>query len=116
MDITKETLAAEVTGEHTLVRFLTTSIRETTDVQKVCKELDEVLKGFSPSLVVLNFSRVNMVCSSFLGKLIALAAELKEQKAKVRACCLKEDILHAFKMLRLTKFIKVYATEEKALR
>lgn len=116
MKQSKETFVAEVTTHYVVVHLKASSIRETSDAQKIISELDELLAGFKADRVVMNFRRVNMVCSSFLGKLIALDRSLKERGISLRVCNLTPDVERAFKLLKLHKLLKLYPTQEKALK
>jgi len=115
MKYPKTLIVADVCTDYIVIYFNTPSIREIADVQKVASEMDEVLAGFRAPLVVLNFSRVNMLSSSFLGKLIGLRTRLKADDVELRVCCMPSDVLTAFKLLNLHKLIKVYPSLEKAL-
>lgn len=116
MKQSKDTFVAEVTTHYAVIHLKASSIRETSDAQKIMSELDELLVGFKADLVVVNFRRVNMVCSSFLGKLIALDRSLKERGIALRVCSLNPDVERAFKLLKLHKLLKICPTQEKALK
>ena len=116
MKYAKDMIVADVCSEHAVVYLLSSSIREMGDVQKVTSEIDAVVDGFDIKLLVINFSKVHMLSSSFLGKLIGLSSRLKERNIAFRVCCLTREVRIAFKLLNLHKLLKVYPTEEKALR
>ena len=116
MKIAKTYIVADVCTEHVVIHFVMGHIREQVEVERVMDEISEVANGFDFKVLVLNFSRIRMLSSSFLGKLIGLRAELNERQIAVRACCMDPDVLAGFRMLNLHKLIKVFPSEEKAVR
>jgi anti-anti-sigma factor len=84
-------------------------------VDKALQEIQEIADQHQPRLLVINFTRVLHLSSSFLGKLVALHKRLSAKGGKLRLCCMSPDAENAYKIVSLHKLIPLYATEEAAL-
>jgi len=115
MKIKKTYTVAEITMNQAIIRFVPTHIRELSDAQKTSDEIEELAYNYDISLLVINFSRLKQMTSSFLGKLITLNKSLKQAGIELRLCCMTRQVEQAYKICKLQNVIPLYRTEEKAL-
>ena len=115
MKTQKTKILADVTGEHAVVYFLGTTVRDMGDVQKIMDEIEDVAYNSKITLLVVNFSRVTQLTSAFLGRLITLNKSLKQAGVTLRLCSMMPQVEEAFKICKFQKLIPLFPTEEKAL-
>ena len=115
MKLSKKYIVADVTAEHVLISFAITHIRETVEAQDVMDEIDEAVTGFDFNVLVLNFTRIRMLSSSFLGKLIGLRGRLRDRGIEIRVFGMNPDVRAGFKMLNLHRLIRLCETQEQAV-
>ena len=116
MKIQKTKIFADIAGEQMIVRFLSPSMREMSDAQKVIEELSDIVYNYEVKLVVINFAKLKQMTSAFLSKLITLNKTLAQSSIKLRLCCMAPAVEQAFKICKLEKIIPLYKTEEEALQ
>ena len=115
MKVVKTKIFADVTQETAVVHFTATNVRELSDVQKIISEIEELAYNRKLSLVVVNFSRLRQMTSSFLSKLITLNKSLTQIDVKLHLCCMNPEVERAFRICKLQKVIPLFKTEKKAL-
>jgi len=115
MKIPKEMIIADWEADHVVIHFRGTHVRELADVEKIMAEILETVENRALRCVVLNFSRVRMLTSSFLGKLVMLHKKLKESNIELRACCAEKPVFEGFRICKLQKLIPISKTEQDAL-
>ena len=115
MKVAKDMIIADVVKDHVVIHFITTHIRELADVERVVNEIQQVIDEYEFRVLVLNFSRLKMLTSSFLGKLVMLHKHLKRQKVELRACSMAEAVYQGFKICKLQKLIPVFSNEAEAV-
>ena len=115
MKIQKSLFVADVTAGQVIVYFLCTNVSDVGDVQRIVYEIEEIATNFEVKLVVINFSRLQQMTSTLLGKLIALNRSLSEAGSKLRLCCMSASVERAYKICKLQKIVPLYKTEKKAL-
>ena len=64
---------------------------------------------------MLNFSNLQHMSSAVIGKLIALHKLVAEGRGKLKFCCIDENVLQIFRLMKLDKLINIHDTEEDAL-
>ena len=111
----KTMIIADVGPDHAVIHFAKSVIQETADDQKAIEEIDAVIAGFDLRRIVLSFAGMEMLSSSFLGKMIALRQRLEDQGVDLRVCDMAQHVGAAFRMLNLHKLIEVYPTVKDAL-
>ena len=115
MKLSKNYIVAEVSSTCVVISFAITHIRETLEAERVMDEIDEIVTGFDFEVLVLNFTRIRMLSSSFLGKLIGLRSRLRGRGIELRAFGMSPDVRSGFKMLNLHRLIRLCETEEQAV-
>ncbi len=85
--------------------------------EEVVQRLSEELAALAATgrKVILNFSKVEYLSSSVLGKLINFQRRLKEHGGELRLCCIHPSIYEIFEITRLNTLFDIYRTEEEAL-
>lgn len=78
------------------------------------KFFDENLEN-EVNLFMLNFSGVNFVNSSALGRIILDVKRVSEIGGKIAIYELQKDILELFKITHLNKKVNIFSTENEAL-
>ena len=121
MKIVRNTVVADVTARQMVIYFINAYLREPGDVERAVAEIEGLLdpegtEQYAIEIVVLNFARVKMVSSSFLGKLITLNRRCKKTGRRLRACCMRPDVFEGFRLLKLHKIIPVYKTVDDAVK
>ncbi len=74
------------------------------------ENLDKNIKKF-----LIDFSGVNFINSSALGRIILDVKRINEAGGKLAICELQHDILELFKITHLNKKVNIFSTEEEAL-
>lgn len=76
-------------------------------IQTVEREIDEAIDGSEATRVVLDFSKVQFMSSSMLGKLVKTQKKVTGYKAKMKLASVAPDIQEVFKITRLDKLFSV---------
>ena len=112
MDMTL--VRAEISNEYVGVHFLVQHVQNANQVAKLVQEIVELAGKFTTKRVVINFSGLQHLTSAFLAKLVSLNKTLGEMGVELRLCGMNKEIESAFRLCKLHKLIKVFATEEEA--
>jgi anti-sigma B factor antagonist len=65
--------------------------------------------------LVLDFTQVDFVDSSFLGLLIIVLKRANADGGDVRICCLRPQLVSIFTLMRLDKLFRVFETRAEAI-
>lgn len=87
---------------------------EETRIEQVEKELADAIDASTEKRIVLDFSKVQFMSSSMLGKLVKVNKQCKSFKIKLKLCSVSPDILEVFKITRLDKLFDIEADAEAA--
>ena len=68
----------------------------------------------SNKYIIVDFSNVIYVDSSFLGALVSSLKLAIAHQAEIVVCCLNKDILNLFQLIRLDKAFKIYGNPGEA--
>ncbi|MEN0110290.1 MAG: STAS domain-containing protein [Planctomycetota bacterium] len=83
-------------------------------IQAVEKELDAAIDATTENGIVLDFSKVEFMSSSMLGKLVKTHKKCKGFKVKLKLCGVSADILEVFKITRLDKVFDIEKDADSA--
>ncbi len=83
-------------------------------IQQVEQEVLQAVDASTESRIVLDFSKVQFMASSMLGKLVAVHKKIKSFKAKLKLANLTPEILEVFKITRLDKVFDIEKDTEAA--
>jgi anti-anti-sigma factor len=109
-------LKAERKGEVTVVRFTCDAILDEVMIQHIGEQLYRLAEQLEPPHVILDCSRVKIVSSSMLAKLIGMQRRTKAAKGRLALCSVHDDLLHVLKETRLTELLSIYRDEQEALQ
>lgn len=87
---------------------------EESRIQAVDKELIEAVDASDEPRIVLDFSKVQFMSSSMLGKLVKLQKHCKSYKVKLKLASVSTEILEVFKITRLDKLFDIEKDVEAA--
>jgi anti-sigma B factor antagonist len=96
-----------------IANFNSNRIVEEETVQELGRELASI--GQTGRKVILNFSKVDFLSSSVLGKLITFQKKLKANGGALRLCCIKPQIYEIFEITRLNTLFEIFPDEASAL-
>lgn len=116
MILQKTRIKADITSEQAIINFLSSYVRDQTDVLKIEREILSVAENYNLRLMVLDFSALQHMTSAFLAKLITLNKELRALDVTLRVCGMSSEVEQAFRLCRLEKIIPMFATEEEAVK
>ncbi len=77
------------------------------------KFFDEHLEKDTKKFLI-NFSGVNFINSSALGRIILDVKRINEANGKLAICELQHDILELFKITHLNKKVNIFSSEDEA--
>jgi len=83
-------------------------------IQKVEQDALEAIDGSDETRVVMDFSKVQFMSSSMLGKLVAIHKKVKGYKAKLKLASVSPEIQEVFKITRLDKLFDIEKDAEAA--
>ncbi len=78
-------------------------------------ELNSMLNSAKEDKMLMNFRNVKFMGSAMIGKIIQLSKKCKESGMDLRFCDMNENLLEVFELMKLTKVLSIYPTEESAL-
>ncbi len=97
-----------------MVSFQTPAILDSVEVDKIGRQLYELVDGQAHRKILLDFRQVRQLSSQMLGTLIQLNKKSKAIKGKVVLCGLGPEVLKVLKTSRLDKLLHIAADEEQA--
>ena len=99
-----------------VVSFKLAKLVDDAVVGQVAEEFQKLrLEAGVDRKLLLNFHRVAFMGSTMISQIVLLSQLCKENEIDLRLCCISPDILEVFKLTKLTKRLKIYETETKAL-
>lgn len=69
----------------------------------------------NPSMVVLDFARVNFINSTGVALIVGVLAKARTDERRVRVCGLSDHDLEIFTITRLTDFVEIFPDQASAL-
>jgi anti-sigma B factor antagonist len=83
-------------------------------IQQLDQELDAAIDASSETRVILDFSKVQFMSSSALGKLVKAQKKVTGYKAKLKLAAVSPEIAEVFKITRLDKLFDLEKDVESA--
>lgn len=105
---------AEV-GDVSVVRLLDPKILDEAIIHELGQELTKLVEEEKRTKLVLNFSAVQFLSSSALGKLINLDKKVKSHSGKLKLSNIGQNIYEVFAITRLNKLFDIKDDEAAAL-
>lgn len=101
-------------GVH-VVQFLDRKILDESNIIEIANQLFDLVDKNKGIKLLLNFSNVQYLSSTVLGKLITLNTRVSEDRGKLVLCCIRPQILEVFKITKLTKLFDIVEDEATGL-
>jgi anti-sigma B factor antagonist len=98
-----------------VVHFLDRKILDESNIVEIANELFDLVDKNKGIHLCLNFSNVQYLSSTVLGKLITLNTRVNEDDGKLVLCAIRPQILEVFKITKLTKLFDIVDDEMTAL-
>ncbi len=102
------------TGRVLVVDFRTNSILDTLTVESIGESLYALVRSDRRRPIVLDFDNVHFVSSPALSMLLTLRRKADSLGIPVALCRVRPDVLRLFRITRLDKLFRVFATDSDA--
>jgi anti-sigma B factor antagonist len=110
-----EFLETTETGDAVIAMLLEEQLIDEILVQKVASQIHELLQDGGPQHLILDLSRVWIVCSSMLSKLITLNKKVQSAGGTLRLCGVSPRLYEVFAITKLNKLFAIYDSRQQAL-
>ncbi|WP_040352913.1 STAS domain-containing protein [Blastopirellula marina] len=97
---------SEVSGV-TVVQFIDRKILDDSQIQEIGQEFTALVEQDQKKNILLNFSHVEFLSSSALGKLINLEKQVKAHSGKLRMSNIRPEIMEVFAITKLNKLFDI---------
>ncbi|MGY8771338.1 MAG: STAS domain-containing protein [Pirellulales bacterium] len=94
-------------GNVTVVEFVDRKILDDAQIQEIGQEFADLVNAEGRSNMLLNFSSVEFLSSSALGKLINLNKQVKQAGGKLRMSNIRPEIMEVFAITKLNKLFDI---------
>lgn len=105
--------------EHTnlaeIIKIKESKVYDEIMVNIVSDEINQALDSNDKKFIILDFSKVKYLSSSFLGKIISINKKVKAKEGKLFLAGLNVDIMEVFQITKLEKFFNFQSSVESAL-
>ncbi len=112
---TQPQLKVDQASEVTVVRLPPRPLRDIQEIERLGKELYQLIEDHRPMKVVLDFAPVEFLSSAAFGKLISLNRRAQAYGGTLRLCNLSSSILQVFRVCRLDRVFDIRSDETDAL-
>jgi anti-sigma B factor antagonist len=106
----------EVDGVAVITFQESASMIEGDKVDGVARELFALLDEKKYKKVLLNLYNAGYMSSAMLAQLVRLKSKMKDQKGKLRLCCLRPPVMDAFKVAQFDRLFEIFPDEPGALK
>lgn len=108
-------LSVNEVGDVTVVRFRDQKIIDNLNIQELGRELARLVEVDKREKLLLNFSTVEFLSSSALGKLITLDKKVKAAGGVLKLCRIQPEIYEVFAITKLNRLFDIMEDEADAL-
>ncbi len=109
-------LTMEQVGDVGVARFNCRSLLDEGQVQGVGDQLYALVKDSGLNKFVLDFSRVEALTSTLVGKLFGLHRRLRQGGGKLVLCGVRPQLVEVFEVLKIADLFRICETEQEALQ
>ena len=102
-------------GDVTVVHFCNRRITEDLDIQEFGNEMSNMVEKEKPQKLLLNFSTVEFLGSSALGKLINLERKVRSQGGAIKLSNIRASIYEVLVIVKLNRLFDIKEDEASAL-
>ncbi len=99
----------------TVINFSAASILDTGLIERMSRELYDLVDQQDRRKLVLDFAEVRFLSSSALGMLLKLRQKTADARGQLMIAGLRDELMKIFKISRLDKLFEFHPSEEKAL-
>jgi anti-anti-sigma factor len=96
------------------IQLLDERLMDEGQLKRIYNGVIALLDKTTEKQVILEFSKVQFMSSSMLGKLVQIHKKCKEYKVKLKLCGISSDILEVFKITKLHKLFDIETDEASA--
>jgi len=98
-----------------IIKIKESKVYDETMVGMINDEINQALDSNDKKFIILDFSKVKYLSSSFLGKIISINKKIKAKEGKLFLTGLNADIMEVFQITKLEKFFNFQSNVESAL-
>ena len=98
-----------------IIKIKESKVYDEAMVSIINDEINQVLDSNDKKFIILDFSKVKYLSSSFLGKIISINKKVKTKEGKLFLVGLNVDIMEVFQITKLEKFFNFQSNIESAL-
>ena len=98
-----------------IIKIKESKVYDEAMVSIINDEINQALDSNDKKFIILDFSKVKYLSSSFLGKIISINKKLKTKEGKLFLVGLNADIMEVFQITKLEKFFNFQSNIESAL-
>ncbi|MFN0136826.1 MAG: STAS domain-containing protein [Phycisphaerae bacterium] len=109
-----ESLIVEIEDEVTAMRFKDPSMLDALAIQRIGKELSELIETATTKKVVVNFDGIRFLSSEALRVLIGLRSKADKAGRKVALCGIRPDLMRVFQLTNLDKLFTIFDNVDTA--
>lgn len=109
------TLKVEQQEKVTIVSFRDASILDMMTIQRVGKELNDIVASPSARNLILDFADVRFLSSQALGVLLTLKKRAEKAGLKVALAAIRPELARVFKITNLDKLFEFFDSRAAAL-
>ena len=96
------------------IQLLDERLMDEGQLKRIYNDVLALLDKTTEKQVILEFSKVQFMSSSMLGKLVQVHKKCKEYKVKLKLCGISPDIFEVFKITKLHKLFDIETDEASA--
>ncbi len=98
-----------------LIEFMVTGLTDQAAIQQVGEEIEALVERSGVPKVVVDFGGLQNVSSAMLGVLISVNRQVQSMGGELRLAEVPESIMEVFKLTRLDKILKIFASTDLAM-
>lgn len=111
-----DTIVVVTEGKIKVVYIQIAAITQANIIQQVGEDLLKAVDAWNKPKIVINFTKVTHLSSSFISKLVVAMRSVKEVKGTIKLCCMRPAIQEIFKITKLDKVFEIHPTQERAIK
>jgi anti-sigma B factor antagonist len=108
-------LEVKEVGDVTVVHFRDQKILDDLNIQELGQEMNHLVEVENRKKIVLNFSAVEFLSSSALGKLITMEKKVGVTEGVLKLCEIQPEIYEVFTITKLDRLFDICPSEADAL-
>jgi anti-sigma B factor antagonist len=103
-------------GDIVIVSFNQIKILDQAAIRQIGEEFKNLtMQAASGRKLLLDFSRVEFMSSAMIGEIVRLHKQCKQDKIKLKLCCISPNIREVFQITGLNKLLEIYPDGVQAI-